>query len=160
MKSYEEGEQKPLPQGPMATVNEDIGAIRMIASSKEHIVQLTRDGTVFTHGSGNYGIAGQGGSVGSLRPQLLKQLNDKRIVQVCCGQYHSLALTHDGVLYAWGRGFEGQLGIAKHTTIVSTPRYVKSLHRYKIKAIACGDAHSLALSDRGELLGWGQNMQG
>ena len=64
------------------------------------------------------------------------------------------------MLYAWGRGFEGQLGIARHTTIVSTPRYVKSLHKYKISSIACGDLHSLALSERGELLGWGGNMQG
>lgn len=89
----------------MININEDIGPIQMIASSQQHIVQLTRDGSVFTHGAGNYGLVGQGGSVGSLRPQLLKQLNDKRIIQIACGQFHTLALAHNRALYAWGRGF-------------------------------------------------------
>jgi len=40
-------------------------------------------------------------------------LRDKRIIQIACGEHHSLVLTDKADVYTWGRGFEGQLGISK-----------------------------------------------
>jgi len=41
----------------------------------------------------------------------LTKLENKKIIAVACGAYHTLALSSIGDLYSWGRGFEGQLGL-------------------------------------------------
>jgi len=38
---------------------------------------------------------------------LIPSLASRIVTQVTCGEYHSLALTNLGDVYAWGRGFEG-----------------------------------------------------
>jgi len=75
-------------------------------------LNLTRDGDVFSMGSGTFAASGHGGARGADGPQILKPLRDKRIVQIACGQNHSMVLTDKGYLYSWGRGFEGQLGLS------------------------------------------------
>ncbi|CAG2172289.1 unnamed protein product [Oppiella nova] len=42
--------------------------------------------------------------------QLITQLNDKNIAYICCGVWHSLALTTDGKVYGWGDNTLGQIG--------------------------------------------------
>jgi alpha-tubulin suppressor-like RCC1 family protein len=37
-------------------------------------------------------------------------LQDKTIVDIAAGLYHSLALTSDGVVCAWGSNYFGELG--------------------------------------------------
>jgi alpha-tubulin suppressor-like RCC1 family protein len=81
----------------------------------------------------------------------LKPLRDHRITQVACGEHHSLALT-GGDIYAWGKGFEGQLGLGNSIEIASTPQYVKAFYnckkkvRTEIKYICCGSNYSLAVT--------------
>lgn len=84
-----------------------MGHLMMVASGRNHSIHLTRDGEVFSYGSGTYSAAGHGGSKGQAQPTLLKPLRDKRIIQIACGEFHSLVLTDKADVYAWGRGFEG-----------------------------------------------------
>ena len=58
-------------------------------------------------GSGTLCVSGHGGSIQVNSPQILRPLKDKRVVQIACGESHSLVLTDKGYLYSWGRGFEG-----------------------------------------------------
>ena len=78
-----------------------------MASGRNHSINLTRDGDVFSYGSGALSAVGHGGSKSVMNPTVLKPLRDKRIVQISCGEQHSLVLTDKGDVYAWGRGFEG-----------------------------------------------------
>ena len=57
-----------------------------------------------------------------------------------------MALTNIGDIYAWGKGFEGQLGISKDIETASTPKYIKYFHNNPVKSIACGAYHSLAIT--------------
>lgn len=123
-------------------------------------MNLTRDGDVFSHGIGNFCVAGHGGSKSIEKPQILKPLRDKRVVQVACGEHHSLVLTDKGYLYAWGRGFEGQLGISPTIEIASTPSFVKYFHKKLISSIASGSYHSMAITDDGQLYTWGEGKMG
>jgi len=41
---------------------------------------------------------------------LNQYLNDKIIIDIYCGVEHSLVLTNDGDVYAWGRNNYGQIG--------------------------------------------------
>lgn len=121
---------------------------------------MTRDGDVFSYGAGTYSAAGHGGSKTVLTPTVLKPLREKRIAQVACGEHHSLVLTDKGDVYAWGRGFEGQLGLSKSISMASTPSYIKSFYGKPVSYIAAGAFYSLAITKDGNLWGWGEAKLG
>jgi len=85
-----------------------------------------------------------------------------RAKAVACGDYHTMALSEDGRVYAWGgtlykkTGGEKQGGIPKNE-----PRLVQSLADMgaKIVSIDCGDFHSVALDQYGVLYTWGGGGQ-
>mmetsp|Transcript_24849 Transcript_24849/g.22031 ORF Transcript_24849/g.22031 Transcript_24849/m.22031 type:complete len:102 (+) Transcript_24849:2548-2853(+) len=92
------------------------------------------------------------------------------IVSVVCGGLHTLALTKSGHCYSWGRGEGGQLGIhfdklthdqKKNELYLLIPMKVGgAIENVKIIQVACGDAHSLALSQNGQVYGWGYTNSG
>lgn len=43
--------------------------------------------------------------------KVMGPLEGKKVVQVACGFHHTICLTADGELYAWGKGKEGALGL-------------------------------------------------
>ncbi len=91
-------------------------------------------------------------------------LRGKTIVQVTRGNQHTLALTSEGKVYAWGHNFDGQLG-DNTTTDRLTPVAVdtsasSALFGKMVIAIAAGSMHSLALCSDGTLAAWGFNAQG
>lgn len=70
---------------------------------------------------------------------------------IACGDNHFLVLTYKGYLYAWGRGFEGQLGLSKEIEIASTPQFVKFFHGKNVTSIACGSFYSLVVTNDGAM---------
>ena len=87
---------------------------------------------LFSQGAGTYCASGHGGSKDTITPRILKPLRDKRVIQIACGEYHSLILTDMGDVYAWGRGFEGHLGLSKSVDIAATPMYVKTFYEKSV----------------------------
>ena len=45
-----------------------------------------------------------------VKPLEITSLNKERIVKICAGYAHALALTDEGKLYSWGANQFGQLG--------------------------------------------------
>ena len=45
------------------------------------------------------------------KPTLIKDLEDKTVVQVGCGTFHTVVLTEDSELYSAGLNDFGQLGV-------------------------------------------------
>ena len=85
------------------------------------------------------------------------------IKQIATGFYHTLALKQDGTVWAWGANSSGQLGI-NSTEQKSYPVQVKNASGTgfltDIAAIAAGALHSLAVTNEGTLLAWGDNSEG
>jgi alpha-tubulin suppressor-like RCC1 family protein len=75
--------------------------------------------------------------------------------RIAAGDCHSLMIQM-GVL-AWGENVCGQLGLGNYTG-QNTPQVVSSLPN--CKAVAAGVAHSMALSDSGDVYVWGSNSHG
>jgi alpha-tubulin suppressor-like RCC1 family protein len=72
---------------------------------------------------------------------------------------HVLALTTDGLVYAWGENTNGQIG--DDTTITKeVPRLVEALMAKNVIDIAVGDGVSLALTDEGKVYTWGKGDKG
>ncbi|OQR85477.1 hypothetical protein ACHHYP_11784 [Achlya hypogyna] len=80
-----------------------------------------------------------------------------KVLQVACGAFHMLACDVNGHVHAWGTNSNGQLGWPSTATVVVTPEVVIALRGTYISAVACGDAHSLALSSTGNVYSWGSN---
>ena len=84
-----------------------------------------------------------------------------KIKHVSAGSYHVFAVTSDGITFGWGRNDFGQLGIGtKKEAAVSKPVRLKHLQDKKIVMTAAGEAHSLFLTDLGEIYSCGFNEFG
>eukprot|EP00960_Hanusia_phi_P077499 768701-Hanusia_phi.AAC.6 len=67
-----------------------------------------------------------------------------------------------GDVYTWGRNVDFQLGLG-HQHTCSSPQHVQSLKGRKVRMIASGPNHNLALIAQGEetsIVAWGNNSHG
>jgi hypothetical protein len=118
------------------------------------------EGKVFGSGQSYFGVVGLGGSKSAEKPTLIPNLANIKIVQIACGMFHSLALSQYGDLYAWGMGFEGQLGLTSQYKVASSPRYLNFFYKKPVKFIACGHNYTLCITNDCRLWGWGENKLG
>ncbi|XP_066535877.1 E3 ISG15--protein ligase HERC5-like [Hoplias malabaricus] len=90
----------------------------------------------------------------------IKELSNRNVIQVVCGDQHCIALTHDGQLFTWGQNSSGQLGLGRNEPSSSSPRPLRSLCGIPLAQISAGGDHSFALSVSGAVFGWGRNSAG
>ena len=125
-----------------------------------HSLGITTSGEVYAWGDNIYGQLGAGQPGGASDVPVQVQLPGNAIaVQVAAGQWHSLALTADGRVFAWGRNNSGQLGQGPSgPTQSATPLQVTGLPA-TINTISTTNLHNLALAGS-DLYGWGDNTWG
>jgi alpha-tubulin suppressor-like RCC1 family protein/serine/threonine protein kinase len=89
-------------------------------------------------------------------------LAGKTVVQLAAGMLHTLALTSEGKIYAWGENKYGQLGgTATESILVPLEMELRgALAGKKVVAVAAGNTFSLALTSEGRVVAWGGNDQG
>lgn len=119
-------------------------------------------GQLFVWGSNTSGQCGLENNSSAIyqEPKIVKSLATKQIVQIACGQFHSLALTNSGELYSFGSNLHGQLGLGFESEKVVKPTLVKSLAGVPIALLQCGGNHSFVISKSGAVFGWGKNVYG
>ena len=89
-----------------------------------------------------------------------RNLNDEFIVDIACGSHHSLALTNEGKVYAWGENTSGQVGKSVNIN-ENTPMKVNSTLASKtVICISCCQSSSMTVTDTGKVYGWGCNDVG
>ncbi|KAJ8383046.1 hypothetical protein SKAU_G00038270 [Synaphobranchus kaupii] len=91
-------------------------------------------------------------------PRLLN-VNGSRVIQVACGDRHTIALSKDGQLFTWGRNLHGQLGQGKGAPEYPDPEPLLT-RGIPLAMIAAGGEHSFALSLSGAVFAWGKNSVG
>eukprot|EP00696_Hemimastix_kukwesjijk_P012569 gnl/Hemi2/25814_TR8683_c0_g1_i1.p1 gnl/Hemi2/25814_TR8683_c0_g1~~gnl/Hemi2/25814_TR8683_c0_g1_i1.p1 ORF type:complete len:118 (+),score=3.74 gnl/Hemi2/25814_TR8683_c0_g1_i1:454-807(+) len=69
------------------------------------------------------------------------------------------ALSDSGVVYTWGMGSEGQLGLGSKTD-ANFPSTVHALDSKKIVQLSCGGAHTAVVTDKGEAFLFGRGRYG
>ncbi|XP_034967461.1 E3 ISG15--protein ligase HERC5 isoform X2 [Zootoca vivipara] len=124
--------------------------VDLLDSEASHLLILSSEGKLSEHS-----IASRGS-----KPRLLKELGDKRIVQIACGDHHSLALSKGGELFAWGQNDYGQVAAGREINPITEPRLVWELEGIPLAKIAAGSAHSVVLSVFGTVYSWGKNAYG
>lgn len=157
-----------LPTNNPSAIRRDDGSrldgIKAIAAGGDHTVALDSNGHVWTWGRNSNGQLGYTtpfiGTTNQMDfnddPQRVYVNNAPLVAtSIAAGEFHSLAVTSSGQVYAWGAGDFGQNG---QTTQETAPVLVSGLSN--IVMVAAGANHSLALTANGEVYGWGRNTSG
>lgn len=128
--------------------------IKYVAAGSQHSLAVTESGELYAWGFGK--------ACGNKRDDILEPVkfstHRNNIVSVAGGSTHSMALSANGSVYTWGYGPDGQLGHGDNVKFLSTPRRVKDRHVItKCIQIACGEAFSAAITEKGLLYMWGKS---
>ncbi|KMQ90700.1 rcc1 and btb domain-containing protein 1 [Lasius niger] len=87
-------------------------------------------------------------------PCEITAFSDKAIVKVACGFEHTLALTDEGKVYAWGKNDKGQVGVNNNLEI-SAPVMVNVSEMEKVLDIAAYGNLSVAVGSDKTVYVWG-----
>lgn len=85
----------------------------VVTCGSSHTATISRKGELFTWGLASSGELGHGGWTPievNLPRQCLLPNPRIRVVSICCGSNHTLAIAENGGLWSCGRGRHGQLG--------------------------------------------------
>ncbi|XP_045102157.1 X-linked retinitis pigmentosa GTPase regulator-like isoform X2 [Portunus trituberculatus] len=129
-----------------------------IACGDEHTAVLTESGRVFTIGNNDMGQLGLGTTKPVLKPSCVKSIKPEKVVHIGCGRSHTIAACFSGGVYAWGHNGDGQLGTGDHVDHLSPVQILKL--EAPAAGVAAGCAHSIVLTENGELYVWGNNNEG
>ena len=160
--------------------------ITKLSCNRHHTLALTEDGAIFSWGHGFGGKLGHGDEHTQPLPKLIDAtvLNERKVkvTAIAAGEDHSLALTADGRVFAWGSDRHGQLGLGSRSastfttstdTIppsslsssvdssihVTSPLPVSGLRKTRVRGIAAGARHSMCFSETA-VYTWGSNSLG
>jgi alpha-tubulin suppressor-like RCC1 family protein len=134
----------------------NLESVVAIAAGAWHSLALKTDGTVVSWGYNAFGELGRTTDSGST-PGAVSGLSG--ITRIASGPmaYHSFAVAADGVAYAWGANWSGQLGDGT-TETQTLPVAVVGLT--DVARVSAGGSHSLAAREDGSLWAWGDNSSG
>ena len=130
-----------------------------IACGAAHSAYLTQDGKLYSWGRGLNGELGNGERHDQWMPNLVLRLRDLIVSYVACGTNTTFACTGGGLLFSWGSGKHGCLGLGDREDRLE-PSLVRLREEDRVIRVACGEHHCLALSEDGKLWGWGRGTGG
>ena len=128
-----------------------------VAAGALHTCALTVGGEVRCWGHNGSGELGDGTSAPHSTPVGVLGLSSG-VRAIATGNYHTCALTSGGGVVCWGGNFSGQLGDGTNE-YRNRPADVVGLGS-GVTAIAAGERHTCALTDRGGMVCWGSNQHG
>jgi alpha-tubulin suppressor-like RCC1 family protein len=136
--------------GPVASPLTSVPVVQT-ACGYYHTTVLSAAGSLWAFGRNDFGQLGIGSRENAWRPQEVKGLLSRKIVQVAAGCYHTLALDEQGYAYAAGRNNHSQLGREKGKQ-ADSPKFLRvaGLQDRFITSLAAGFYHSLVITVKRE----------
>ncbi|PWA22073.1 hypothetical protein CCH79_00010338 [Gambusia affinis] len=123
-------------------------SVLQVACGGSHTVALTDSGGVYSFGLGQFGQLGLGTFVfESQLPRPVQRVQAGRPTRVTCGESHTAVLTDTGLLYSFGDGRHGKLGLGdQNFTNRFHPAVVPRFLPLAVQAAACGGCHMVVLA--------------
>ncbi|KAL9663086.1 hypothetical protein QQ045_027923 [Rhodiola kirilowii] len=130
-----------------------------VSAGDEHVVALDSSGYVHTWGKGYCGALGHGDEIDKTTPELLSSLKNHLAVQVCASKRKTFVLIEDGSVYGFGWTGFGSLGFPQlgPSDKVMKPCLLDSLKGHQISQISTGLYHTVAVTRKGQIFGFGDN---
>uniref|UniRef100_A0A4W5JJU6 X-linked retinitis pigmentosa GTPase regulator n=1 Tax=Hucho hucho TaxID=62062 RepID=A0A4W5JJU6_9TELE len=118
-----------------------------VSCGGEHTVALTKD-NVYAFGRGQHGQLGHGTFLFEAPlPKALDHFRNGRVSHVTCGENHTAVITDSGILYTFGDGRQGKLGLGEENfTNQFRPTLCPRFLKYSVQSVACGGSHMLVLA--------------
>jgi alpha-tubulin suppressor-like RCC1 family protein len=136
----------------------DLNHVVAIAAGDNHALAVRMDGTVWAWGPDNYGVLGNGSSAITYTPVPMRVLNISSAVAIASLHNSNLALLQDGTVFAWGRNYDGELGLGSPIGEQQEPVRIPGLSN--VVAICTGWAQSMAMLANGAVFAWGDPYNG
>ncbi|XP_055811129.1 ultraviolet-B receptor UVR8 isoform X2 [Solanum dulcamara] len=135
--------------------------VKRIACGGRHSAVITDAGALLTFGWGLYGQCGQGSTDDELSPTCVSSLLGIRIESVAAGLWHTVCISADGDVYAFGGNQFGQLGTGAEQA-ETLPRLLDapSLENMHVKVVSCGARHTAVVTGDSKVFCWGWNKYG
>eukprot|EP00727_Mastigamoeba_balamuthi_P006274 m51a1_g2266 hypothetical protein (760) ;mRNA; r:345158-348398 len=148
---------KPSPQ-PITAFNMSRRVLSLAVGSS-HNMALLQNGSLYAWGHNDYGQLGLGDTINRSVPQPVPGFPraEGRVLQVACGDLHTVVLLDDGSVFWWG---------ADRGAVQSQPQQMKfedseqRQQRCRVARVCCGGFHTAALTEDGTLFTWGKNDRG
>jgi alpha-tubulin suppressor-like RCC1 family protein len=140
-------------------------SVSAIAANGSHTVALTSDGKLFGWGHNVYGALGDGTTINRTTPVAVVMsgvLLGKTVTAITAGRDHTVVLTSDGKLFAWGANGRGALGdvtTINRTTPVAVAMSGALLGK-TVSAVTAGNGYTVALTSEGKVFAWGWGQFG
>ncbi|XP_033864030.2 X-linked retinitis pigmentosa GTPase regulator-like isoform X2 [Acipenser ruthenus] len=112
-----------------------------------HTVALTDD-DVYTFGLGQFGQLGHGTfTFESALPKAVEHFRKRKVSHIACGENHTAVITDNGLLYTFGDGRHGKLGLGdENFTNQFKPTLCSRFLKYTVQSVSCGGCHMLVLA--------------
>lgn len=121
--------------------------IIQVSAGVSHMAGVTKNGDVFVWGSNTSNQAGQGPDFKTTvisKPMLVRAMRtlESKALMIACGETHTLCMLRNGLVYAWGKGDDGRLGLG---AVSDAPEPTKLEDAPRAWFIAAGIEHSAIL---------------
>lgn len=133
-----------------------VNAVKVKAACCSSMI-LSKDGRIFTFGSGYDGILGHGNEQNQLIPVEVKIPTKSKIIDLDFGLSHTIVCDENGSVFTFGHGGHGCLGHGD-TKGSFTPVKVKSLSKEKIVQVGAGNSYSIARTEDGRVFTFGYKL--
>ena len=126
-----------------------------------HVFFICSNNQIYCCGANEYGQLGLEDQENYIGPQLNNYFNKSNIniISIACGEYHTLFLSSDGIVYSCGINESQQLGYKTSGDYQKKPKRITGL-KTDIIDIACGRDHSYCLDKQGNVWSFGSNYRG
>jgi alpha-tubulin suppressor-like RCC1 family protein len=144
------------------TFPEGTDPIKEISAGGNRTMFLTQTGEVYACGSGEYGQLGTGDNENRLTPVKITKFpaGVDPIKEISTGFLHTMFLTQTGKVYACGYGEYGQLGTGDEEDRLTPVKITFPDGTNPIKEISAGFAHTVFLTENGEVYACGYGGHG
>eukprot|EP00941_MAST-03F_sp_MAST-3F-sp1_P001264 g1264.t1 len=136
--------------------------IKFVACGSDFTMAIDQNGDLSSWGLGSYGNLGHGDTLDRKEPAVVESLRGK-CKHVACGSKHALAVTTDGVIFSWGHGNNGRLGLGDGSGELRDRGFLKPQELRAVTGavkVAAGEAHSACIDDKGACYTWGAGSYG
>ncbi|CAO2636483.1 X-linked retinitis pigmentosa GTPase regulator [Lemmus lemmus] len=135
-------------------------SIKQLSAGANTSAALTADGELYTFREPENGKLGLPDQllVNHRSPQRVLGIPEK-VIQVACGGGHTVVLT-EKVVYAFGLGQFGQLGLGTFLFETSEPKVIEHIKDQRISYISCGENHTALMTDMGLMYTFGDGRHG
>ncbi|MDR1912311.1 MAG: hypothetical protein LBQ52_08220 [Helicobacteraceae bacterium] len=130
--------------------------ITKVAAGYFYTIALDDSGAVWASGHNNFGQLGLGDLEDRYEFVKVDDFSDSKIVSICAGVNHTIALDDNGLLWVAGDNFNGQAGILGSNYYTRFTR-INSFETLKIVSFACGWDQTFAIDDANAVWATGHN---